>query len=221
MRFHIVQNLARDKCYFSAFLFLKASSYRRLEPFSNIFGVTSRLVLTQQSTSDELAQLRVETLAGQLYELRGHPLPEPLHNARKLQRVADESFVLDPSLALPDQRILDFSLDRIRFLETQLDCVDNWVATELEAHPVFTQLATIPGVGPIFCSGIGAEIGGIQCFLQPLKWDNKRKRYRHRNLRDAEDAVAKVAGLWWSRANSSDFEAEERRKPKSGNRFLR
>jgi len=30
LRFHIVQNLAREKCYFSAFLFLKASSYRCL-----------------------------------------------------------------------------------------------------------------------------------------------------------------------------------------------
>ena len=55
LRFHLVQNLAREKCYFSAFLFLKASSYRRLKPFvlgpkdqgpfSDVFGVTSRLVL--------------------------------------------------------------------------------------------------------------------------------------------------------------------------------
>jgi hypothetical protein len=33
LRFHLVQNLAREKCYFSAFLFLKASSHRRLKPF--------------------------------------------------------------------------------------------------------------------------------------------------------------------------------------------
>ncbi len=221
LRFHIVQNLAREKCYFSAFLFLKASSYRRLKPFSNIFGVTSRLVLTQQPTLDELAQLPVETLAAQLYELSGHHLPHPLDNARKLQRVAHESFVLDHSLALPVQRILDLSLDHIRFLETQLERADDWIATELEAHPVITQLATIPGVGPVFSSGIGAEIGGIQRFLQPPKWDNKRKRYRPRNLRDAEDAVAKIAGLWWPRANSGDFEAQDRRLAKSGNRYLR
>jgi hypothetical protein len=135
--------------------------------------------------------------------------------------VAEQSFALDQSLALPVQRILDLSLDHIRFLETQLKQVDDWIATELEAHPVITQLATIPGVGPVFSSGIGAEIGGIQRFLQPPKWDNKRKRYRRRNLRDAEDAVAKIAGLWWPRANSGDFEAEDRRLAKSGNRYLR
>ena len=74
LRFHIVQNLAREKCYFSAFLFLKASSYRRLKPFSDVFGVTSRLVLTQQPSLDELAALPVEDLAMQLHEMSGHHL---------------------------------------------------------------------------------------------------------------------------------------------------
>jgi hypothetical protein len=221
LRFHIVHNLAREKCYFSAFLFLRASAYRCIKPFSDLFGVTSRLVLTQQPTWDELAQLPVEDLASHLYELSGHHLPDALKNAHKLQRVAKESFQLDESLSLPVQRILDITLDHIRFLETQLEQVNGWIATELEAHPVITQLATIPGVGPVFSSGIGAEIGGIDRFLQGQKWDKKRKRYRSRNLRDAEDAVAKIAGLWWPRAESGEFEAQDRRLAKSGNRYLR
>lgn len=53
------------------------------------------------------------------------------------------------------------------------------------------------------------------------KWDQRRKRRRPRNLRDAEDAVAKIAGLWWPRSGSGDFEAEDRRMAKSGNRYLR
>jgi len=221
LRFHIVQNLAREKCYFSAFLFLKASSYRCIKPFSDVFGVTSRLVLTQQPTLDELADLPVEDLASHLYELSGNHLPDPLNNARKLQRVAKESFHLDQPLVLPVQRILDLTLDHIRFLEAQLEQVDYWIAAELENHPVIAQLATIPGVGPVFSSGLGAEIGGIQRFLQGQKWDKKRKRYRPRNLRDAEDAVAKIAGLWWPRADSGDFEAQDRHMAKSGNRYLR
>jgi hypothetical protein len=221
LRFHIVQNLAREKCYFSAFLFLKASSYRCIKPFSDVFGVTSRLVLTQQPTLDELADLPVEDLASHLYELSGNHLPDPLNNARKLQRVAQESFHLDQPLVLPVQRILDLTLDHIRFLEAQLEQVDYWIAAELENHPVIAQLATIPGVGPVFSSGLGAEIGGIQRFLQGQKWDKKRKRYRPRNLRDAEDAVAKIAGLWWPRADSGDFEAQDRHMAKSGNRYLR
>jgi hypothetical protein len=221
LRFHIIQNLAREKCYFSAFLFLKASSYRCIKPFSDVFGVTSRLVLTQQPTLDELAELPVEDLASHLYELSGHHLPNPLDNARKLQRVAQESFPLDESLVLPVQRVLDLTLEHIRFLEAQRQRVDDWITAELTSYPVIARLATIPGVGPVFSSGLGAEIGGIQRFLLGQKWDKKRKRYRPRNLRDAEDAVAKIAGLWWPRADSGDFEAQDRRLAKSGNRYLR
>jgi len=220
-RFHLVQNLAREKCYFSAFLFLEASSYRCLKPFSDLFGVTSRLVLTQQPSLDELAQLPVEDLAIHLHELSGHHLPNPFDNARKLKQVAQESFPLDETLALPVQRILDLTLEHIRFLEGQLQQVNAWIATELKAYPAISQLATIPGVGPVFSSGLGAEIGGVQRFLQGQKWDKKRKRYRPRNLRDAEDAVAKIAGLWWPRADSGDFEAQDRHMAKSGNRYLR
>lgn len=221
LRFHLVQNLAREKCYFSAFLFLKASSYRCLKPFSDVFGATSRVVLTQHPTLDELAELPIEDLAAHLHELSGHHLPDPLDNARKLKLVAQESFPLDETLVLPVQRILDLTLEHIRFLEAQVEQVNDWITAELEAYPVIAQLATIPGVGPVFSSGIGAEIGDVQRFLQGSKWDRKRKRYRPRNLRDAEDAVAKIAGLWWPRSNSGDFEAEDRRMAKTGNRYLR
>jgi hypothetical protein len=221
LRFHLVQNLAREKCYFSTFLFLKASSYRRLKPFSDVFGVTSRLVLTQQPSLDELTELPVEDLAMQLHEMSGHHLRDPFNNARKLKRVSQESFPLDDRLALPVQRILDLTLEHIRFLEGQVEHVNRWIATERQAQPSITQLATIPGVGPVFSSGIGAEIGSTQRFLQGHKWDKKRKRHRPRNLRDAEDAVAKIAGLWWPRASSGDFDAQDRRMAKTGNRYLR
>ncbi len=129
-RFHLVQNLSREKCY-SAFLFLKASSYRRLKPFSDVFGATSRLVLTQYPSLDQLAELPVEDLASCLHELSAHHLPDPLANARKLWQVAQESLPLDETLALPVQRMLDLTLDHIRFLETQLQQLDDWIAAGL------------------------------------------------------------------------------------------
>jgi transposase len=217
----LVQTLAREKCYFSAFLFLKASAYRRLEPFSDVFGATSRLVLTQLPSLDELAELPVEALTDYLHELSGHHLRDPADNARKLQRVARDSFALHPALTLPVQRILELTLDHIRFLEAQIQQVEAWIAAELVSHSAIRQLATITGVGPVFSSGIGAEIGDTQRFLQGTKWDKRRRRYRSRNLRDAEDAVAKLAGLWWPRSDSGGFEAEDRRMARSGNRYLR
>jgi hypothetical protein len=221
LRFHVVQNLAREKSYFLAFLFLKASAYRRLKPFSDVFGVTSRLVMTQHPSLDDLAVIPVEELAWQLHELSGHHLRNPLDNAHKLQLVANESFSLPDALTLPVQRILELTLDHIRFLEGQVAQVEDWIAAELSSHPAIPQLATIPGVGPVFSSGIGAEIGDTQRFLQGAKWDKRRKRYRPRNLRDVEDAVAKIAGLWWPRSGSGDFETQDRRMAKTGNRYLR
>ena len=149
-RFHLVHNLAREKCYFSAFLFLKASAYRRLQPFSDLFGVTSRLILSQQPSLDQLAALPVENVAAQLHELSGHHLPNPHSNAQKLRQVARESFVLPPTLALPMQRILDLTLEHIRFLEGQIRQVEAWIASDVVAHPAITKLTTIPGVGPVF-----------------------------------------------------------------------
>ena len=49
------------------------------------------------------------------------------------------------------------------------------VATELAPHPAIRQLATVPRVGPVFASGIGAEIGNRQRFLKGHKWDKQRK----------------------------------------------
>jgi hypothetical protein len=221
LRFHLVENLAREKCYFSAFLFLKASAYRRFKPFADVFGATSRLILSQQPSLDDLADIPVEDLADQLHELSGHHLRDPEENARKLKQAAKESFPLDDVLALPVQRILNLTLDHIRFLEGQIEQANTWIATELESLPAIAQLATIPGVGPVFSSGIGAEIGNVQRFLQGLKWDKQRKRYRPKNLRDAEDAVAKISGLWWPRSGSGDFEAEDRHMAKTGNRYSR
>jgi hypothetical protein len=221
LRFHVVHNLAREKSYSLAFLFLKASAYRRLKPFSDVFGVTSRLVITQPPSLDELAAIPVDELASHLHDLSGHHLRDPLNTAHKLQLVASESFPLPDALILPVQRILELSLQHIRFLEAQVAQVDAWIAAELPSLPAIPQLVTIPGVGPVYSSGIGAEIGTPQRFLQGSKWDKRRKRYRPRNLRDAEDAVAKIAGLWWPRSSSGDFEAQDRHMAKTGNRYLR
>jgi len=74
-----------------------------------VFGVTSRLVLTQQPTWDELATLPVDDLVAHLYELSGHHLPDPPRNARRLQRVAAEIFYY--SEAFYNQRRLHSALD--------------------------------------------------------------------------------------------------------------
>lgn len=220
-RFHIVKEIVRAKCYYSTLLFLKASSYQKTNPFSNLYGVTSRLVLEQYPTLDELASIPAEQLCRQLMELSNHRLPDPLQNANKLKQAAIESFCLPDSLIQPIHRILSLTLNRIDFLQTQIKQLETWIAEESKLSPSISILATIPGVGPVYSSAIVAEIGGVERFLQGKKWDKKRRRYRSKNLRDAEDAIAKMAGLWWPENSSGDFEGEDRRMAKTGNRYLR
>ncbi len=220
-RFHLVQDLVREKSYAATLLFLKASAYGRLKPFADLFGVTSRRVLSAAPTLEERAALPVAELAQQLDDLSRHRLPDPLENAAKLQQVVTESFVLPTVLIEPLERLLDRTLAHLAYLEEQIAQANAWIADQVAQQPTIAKLATIPGVGPVFSSGIGAEIGSVQRFLVGTKWDQPHKRFRPKNLRDAEDAIAKTAGLWWPRADSGDFEAEDRRMAKSGNRYLR
>jgi transposase len=221
LRFHLVQDLAREKTYFSNLLFLQASAYPQRQPFADVFGATSRQVLRDLPALSEVVSLPLPELAEHLDELSGHHLKDPLENAEKLQQVAAESFRLPAALAEPVQRSLEVLLEHIQDLEAQIQRVETWITAQVETLPAIAQLLSIPGIGPVFASGVGAEIGNVERFLQGTQWDKAHKRYRPKNLRDAEDAVAKIAGLWWPKAESGDFAAEERHLAKSGNRYLR
>lgn len=219
-RRHLVQLLASEKSFFCAYLFLAAAAYQRLAPFSDVFGATSRLVLDDVCTLDALASLPVNALAEHLDALSHHTLPEPPRNATRLQQVARESFRLPTALGLSVHAILHTTLQHITFLEAQIAQVETEIARQLPHFPAIQQLSTIPGIGPVFSAGIGAEIGDVRRFLQGTKCD-ARGRVRPKTLRDAEDAVAKIAGLWWPRSESGAFAAEDRRMSKAGNANLR
>lgn len=222
LRFHLAQALTREKNYYLVHLFLLHSAYRRNQPFSNPFGVTSQKVLGAEKTLAELASLPSEELAEQLDVWSGGKLDDPLETALQLQQAAQESFPLDEPLLTPLQHILDLTQEHIRTLEAQMLQVDGWIAAEVQArHPEVLFLVTVPGVGMVLAAGIVAEIGDLQRFFQTPKWDKKHKTYRLKTLREVEDAVAKLAGLWWPKAASGDFTAEDTRLAKTGNRYLR
>lgn len=222
LRFHLVQTLTREKNYALIHLFLQHSAYATQQPFSNWLGATSRQVLTGELDLVELAKLPLDELAEQLDEWSKHTLPDPQENARRLKQVATESFSISEAVAVPVQRILHVTLEHISFLETLIQRVEEWIEAEVSAHhPEVKNLATVRGLGLILAASIAAEIGGLERFLTGQKWDKHHKRWRPKNLRDVEDAVAKTAGLWWPRSDSGDFQSEDRQMAKTGNRYLR
>ncbi len=219
--FHLVQSLARAKTYFLAYLFLKASAYQQLEPFSDVFGVTSRHILERYPTLDQVAAFPTQVLAESLQTLAGGHLPDPVGNARSLKQAGERSWPVPDDLVEPLHRILTLTLERIRFLEAQIQQVKAWIRAEARSLPDVAWLMSIPGIGLILAATLVAEIGDVQRFLEGKKWDKKRKRWRKKNAKDGEAALAKHCGLWWSHSSSGDFDGDERHLVKDGNRYAR
>ncbi|RMD71889.1 MAG: IS110 family transposase [Gammaproteobacteria bacterium] len=200
-RFHLVHNLAREKAYCLTILYLKASEYTRIRPFSNVFGAASRAVLQEFTSLEEIAAIPFEELVEFIDRKGKHRFPDPTQNARKLRQVIRDSYPLPEALQQPVHLILGMSLQHITFLERQEKRLRTAIAQQLA--PIPHTLDTIPGFGPVFSAGIIAEIGGIERFDY-----NQAK-------------VAKYAGLKWRKHRSADFEAEETRLSRTGNRYLR
>jgi transposase len=92
------------------------------------------------------------------------------------------------------------SFQHIAFLERQEKRLNPAIAERMQAIP--HTLDTIPGFGPVFSAGIMSEIASVDRFDY-----NQAK-------------VAKFAGLKWRKHQSADFQAEETRLTRTGNRYL-
>jgi hypothetical protein len=200
-RYHLVHALAREKNYALATLYLKASAYTALAPFSDVFGAASRAVLQEFVSLDELAALPFAQLVEFLDVKGNRRFADPEVNARTLQQVAQDSYRLPETLRAPVNLRLTSSLQLIASVEAQVKRVDTAIAEAL--HGIPHTLTTIPGLGPVFAAGILAEIGGIDRF-------------------QGDDAkVAKFAGLKWRQHQSADFRAEDTPLSQTGNPYLR
>ncbi len=200
-RYHLVQQIVREKSYFLAHLYLKASEYTRLKPFGDVFGVTSRALLRDYANIEEIAAIPFEDLVEIIDQLGKRRFADPESNARQMLAVARDSYPLAEGLQAPVNLILRQSLQQITSLQQLVKRTDTAIAEALQAIP--NTLQTIPGIGPVIAAGVIAEIGDLARF-------------------DYDEAkVAKLAGLTWRQTQSADFEAEETPLSRSGNRHLR
>jgi transposase len=199
-RRHLVCDLVREKSFFLAHLYLKASEYTHIQPFANTFGATSRTVIRDYSM-EQIAALPLDDLAETLDALGKRHFADPRLTACSLQAVAHKSYPLPEALQGPVNLILSQTLQQIVALERLIKRTDTAIAQAMLELP--NSLETIPGIGPVFAGGILSEIGDLS-------------RFEHDQAK-----VAKYAGLKWRRTQSADFEAEETPLTQSGNRYLR
>jgi transposase len=220
---HLSKSIAREKNLFQLYLFLTYTTYAHHHPFHHELSCTSQRLLQHPDLLEYLADLPIQELAEALYEISNHHLQTPLKNAVPLKRALRDSFPLPEELADTIQFILCQLMETIQHLEDDLAAVDKHVEEMLQQDDYgdVSLLRSIPGVGPVIAAGLAAEIAGLDRFTQVQKYDKKRKCYRPRHLHEIEDAIGKIAGLWWPKNASGRFAAEERPMSKEGNAYLR
>lgn len=198
-RFHLVETIAREKSYFLTHLYLKFSAFSMDNPFSSTFGTTSLAIITDFSP-DEIAQTSIEELTEFIIKNGKNRFKEPEKVVEAVKRIARDSYRLNSSMSSSVNLILATSLNTIRALEKSLKEIDKAIEKQFKAFP--NTLQSIDGIGPVYSAAIFSEIGDISTF-------------------HSEDALAKQAGLTWKRYQSGNFNAEETRMSKSGNKYLR
>jgi len=199
MRFHLVHNLTREKQYFLQHLFYKCSAFTS-EVESNVFGHAITELLLEQYSLDEIGSMEMADLADYLKEKGKNRFPDPEKVAKCIQKAARSSYRLSKCVEDTIDILLATSIESIRTIKQQILQIDKAIERLLDGIP--NTLESIPGVGRVYCAGILAEIGDIHRF-------------------DDQAAVAKYAGLTWRKHQSGNFEAEDTKRIKSGNRFLR
>lgn len=199
MRYHLAHNLAREKQYFLQHLFYKYSAFTA-EVESSVFGNAILELLLERYSLDEIGSMEISELAGFLQEKARNRFTDPEHIAKSIQKAARSSYRLSKCIEDSIDLLLATSIDSIRSITKQIKELDKAIQRILEGIP--NTLQTIPGIGPVYCAGILAEIGQIDRF-------------------DNQASLAKYAGLAWKKHQSGRFQAEETKMIRTGNRYLR
>lgn len=199
LRIHLVELLVAEQNRALNLLSLRFSNYKQGKPFSNTFGKASREVL-KEFTPDEIVQMSVEELAEFIQSHGKNRFANAEEVASALKQAARRAYRLSPKMQQACEIALSLTLQNIEHLKRQIKNLDKVITRELRAIP--QTLTTVKGFGDVSAAGIIAEISNI-------------KRFKN------EAALAQYTGLTWTRYQSGNFDAEERRLTKSGNRYLR
>jgi len=202
-------------------LFIYASDYQRIEPFSDLCGVTSLRLLDEFDNLQALADIPLDELTDQLRLWSGNSLPDPDHNAQQLHQVAQQSYPLPQALTTTLHLIGQDTIAHIRFLSDKQKTMRQLIERHLQPLPEANLALQHAGLGPILVAGCLSEIQDTTRFITGLKFDRQLKRLRPRTYRDGQAAVAKLAGLWWPQHDSGRFQAQDRHLAQERNPYLR
>lgn len=199
-RYHLMQDLTRESNFLMTNLYLKFSDYSITGPFrKNKLGTTSLAVMEEFDSVEELVGMPLDKLINFLVLHGKNRFDDPEEVARALKKAARASYRLPESMADSVNLAMASSIRVIRVLQQELKVLKQAIIDHLGTIP--HTLDTVPGIGPIFASGILAEVD-ISAFK-------------------TQQQLAKFGGLAWSQSQSGDFAAKQTRLIHSGNRYLK
>jgi len=207
-RLHLVECITREKSYMVSNIFLKFSELAVLKdddhPFSSNYTATAEAILTEMLSLEDLSTLSSEELIAFVCKHSRNRFDNPAAVCKLLQKAARDSYRLDKMLYEPLTISIASSFNCIEAYEREIKTINKAIEKTLKGlcPDAFTVLQSIPGIGPVFASGILAEIGDIHAFR-------------------SADALAKYAGIYWNRHQSGDYEADNTSMSKAGNKYLR
>jgi transposase len=207
-RLHLIESASREKAYMVSNIYLKFSQLAVVKdedkPFSNTYGATSKAVLTEFLSLDDIAYSSLEDLVEFIKSKGKNRFSNPVETAKLLQKAARDSYRLDKVLYEPLNISIASSFNVIKALQIEIKEIDKAIEKNIKGINTteYQSLISIPGIGPVFASGILAEIGSITSF-------------------SSNDALAKYAGLTWRIKESGDYSADETNMTKTGNKYLR
>jgi len=198
-RYHLVKSLTREKQHFLQHLFFKCNAFTS-EVESSAFGNAMMELFLEKYSLDEIASMDIAILADFLKEKSKNRFNDPEGVAKCIQKAARSSYRLSKCVEDSIDILMATSIETIRSIKAQIKQLDKAIERLLAGIP--NTLKSIPGIGPVYCAGILAEIGDISRFKD-------------------QASVAKYAGLTWRRYQSGKFKADETNMIRSGNRYLR
>ena len=207
-RLHITECIAREKTYMLNNIFLKFSEFAMLNkdehPFSDKYGATAEAVLTDYLSTEDIVDASVDDLVAFISSKSRGRISDPEQTTYLLQKAAQDSYRLDKCLYEPLTISIASSFNCISSFEKELKAIDKAILQTVQGlNPEeYTVLNSIPGIGKVYSAGILAELGSIKAFQNA-------------------NALAKYCGIVWNDNDSGDFEAEDKRMSKAGNRYLR
>ena len=207
-RMHLSECITREKTYMVSNLYLKFSELQLLEddnkPFGNIYGATSSAVLTEFMSPQEIIDTSEEDLLRFLAEKSRNRISDLSKTSELLQKAARDSYRLDKCMYEPLNISLASSFNCIHAFQKEIKLIEQAIDKCINGmNPnALIILQSIPGIGPVWASGIISEIGDISAF-------------------HSSDALAKFAGLYWPKGDSGDFVSEDNKLSKAGNPYLR